>query len=144
MYLTDLTFIEDGNKNLLPDGNINFAKRQRLSEVISEIQTYQNTPYCLEEVSFINEYLFNVEAIPEEQCYALSLKRENKRGLVEDQTPDLPFGEIEVKADYLFDKEDTEDTVTFDRNELDEIIAPINATLVKLVERLTYHQNVGE
>ena len=82
MYLTDLTFIEDGNKDNLSDGHINFKKRQLLAEVISEILVYQNTPYCLEELSFVKEYLLNVEALPEQQCYALSTKRETKTGSV--------------------------------------------------------------
>ena len=98
MYLTDLTFIEEGNPDNLPDGSINFTKRQRLSEVIAEIQTYQNTPYFLKELTFVRDYLYNVEALPEEQCYKLSLKREGRRGTqaVDTDTPDLPFGDLEA------------------------------------------------
>ena len=147
MYLTDLTFIEEGNPDKLQDGSINFTKRQRLSEVIAEIQTYQNTPYHLRPVPAITEYLLNVEALPEEQCYKLSLKREGRRGtqMVDSQAPDLPFGDLEVKSSYLFDKPDDESTIKFDKKETDSSVTPIIAgTLVKLIERLTYHEYQGK
>jgi len=38
MYLTDLTFIEDGNPNNIGGGLINFFKRRQISAVIQEIQ----------------------------------------------------------------------------------------------------------
>ena len=148
MYLTDLTFIEEGNKDLLPDGLINFTKRRRLSEVIAEIQTYQYTPYCLAEVSFIKEYLLGVECLPEEQCYKLSLKREARGGAVnneEEQEEDEPFGEMEKISGYNFDEPDTDSTIIFEKDVSAETsFVPISsANLVKLVERLTYHKYQG-
>ena len=50
-----------------------------ISHVIREIQQYQQTPYCLEAVSFIQETLINAEFWGEEDCYAESLKRESKK-----------------------------------------------------------------
>jgi son of sevenless-like protein len=48
MYLTDLTFIEDGNSDILPDTNlINFSKRSKTAAVIREIQQFQNVNYQL-------------------------------------------------------------------------------------------------
>lgn len=41
MYLTDLTFIEDGNKDSL-DGLINFDKRRKIANVVRDIHDYQN------------------------------------------------------------------------------------------------------
>ena len=148
VYLTDLTFIEDGNKDNLPDGlNINFMKRQRLAEVIAEIQTYQNTPYCLEEVGFIRDYLLNAESLPEEQCYKLSLKREGKEGAAPVEVVDSndePFGEMEKIPDYPFDFPDTDANITFEKN-ADENSSPIviSGTPVKLVERLTNRSYQG-
>lgn len=145
MYLTDLTFIEEGNSDKLPDGSINFTKRQRLAEVISDIQTYQNTPYFLKEVPSIRSYLENAEALPEEQCYKLSLKREPRRGTnaaADIDIPDLPFGDMESKPGYLFEKEDNDEVIRFEKKEAaDGTSVPIiAATLVKLVERLTFHE----
>jgi len=46
VYLTDLTFIEDGNPDRLKTDErlINFGKRQKTAEVIKEIMIYQSTP----------------------------------------------------------------------------------------------------
>jgi len=79
VYLTDLTFIEDGNPDRLEGGLINWVKRQRYAAVLKDIQQYQQTPYCLEEVPFIQEYLLRYEPLDEDQCYKLSLMRETRQ-----------------------------------------------------------------
>jgi len=64
VYLTVLTFIQDGNKDILvKEGNlINFNKRQKAAEVIREIKKYQSKPYNLSEIPVIQEYLENALA----------------------------------------------------------------------------------
>ena len=60
-YLTDLTFIEDGNQDF--DGNlINIDKRYKVAAVIIEIQQYQRIGYI------------NIQPDPEYQCFLSSLK----------------------------------------------------------------------
>jgi len=76
VYLTDLTFIEDGNRNQLEGGLINFMKRRRLASVIGDIQQYQLKPYNLEAVPIIQDFLQNLEILDEDQTYKLSLLRE--------------------------------------------------------------------
>jgi son of sevenless-like protein len=49
MHLTDVLFIEDGNKDKTKDGLINFTKRRLLGGVIRDIQVYQQMPYDLQE-----------------------------------------------------------------------------------------------
>ncbi len=46
VYLTDLTFIEDGNPDRLKTDErmINFGKRAKTAEVVKEIMIYQSTP----------------------------------------------------------------------------------------------------
>ncbi|KAI8827072.1 ras guanine nucleotide exchange factor domain-containing protein [Fimicolochytrium jonesii] len=59
-YLTDLTFIEDGNSDMLRDHNahlINFFKRMKTAGVIQEIQQYQNAPYVLMPVPELQTWL---------------------------------------------------------------------------------------
>lgn len=57
--LTDLTFIEDGNANMLKDSTdmINFSKRAKTAEVIREIQQYQSVPYSLETVPELQKFI---------------------------------------------------------------------------------------
>jgi hypothetical protein len=46
VYLTDLTFIEEGNKNVLERGLVNFDKCYLIAAVIGEIQQYQRMGYA--------------------------------------------------------------------------------------------------
>lgn len=58
VYLTDLTFIEDGIPGVIKKTNlINFAKRSKTAEVIRDIQQYQNVPYPLQPVPELQEYI---------------------------------------------------------------------------------------
>ena len=58
IYLTDLTFIEDGIPSLIKKTQlINFAKRAKTAEVIRDIQQYQNVPYGLQPVSELQDYI---------------------------------------------------------------------------------------
>ena len=59
VYLTDLTFIEDGITSLTPNGLINFSKRAKTAEVIRDIQQYQSVPYLLHPVSELQDYILN-------------------------------------------------------------------------------------
>ncbi|KNC51962.1 cell division control protein [Thecamonas trahens ATCC 50062] len=81
MYLTDLTFIEDGNSDTI-DGLLNFVKRRYYANVLQEIQRYQQMGYSLEPDHPHQEYLERCMAraqaeIPEENvAYELSLTME--------------------------------------------------------------------
>jgi len=58
IYLTDLTFIEDGIPSIIKKTQlINFAKRAKTAEVIRDIQQYQNVPYGLQGVNELQEYI---------------------------------------------------------------------------------------
>ncbi|KAL8715352.1 MAG: hypothetical protein Q9220_000685 [cf. Caloplaca sp. 1 TL-2023] len=60
VYLTDLTFIEDGISSVIKKTNlINFAKRAKTAEVIGDIQQYQNVPYPLKPVSDLQDYILS-------------------------------------------------------------------------------------
>jgi len=60
VYLTDLTFIEDGiPSNLKKNNLINFFKRTKTAEVIRDIQQYQNAPYSLQPVPDLQDYILN-------------------------------------------------------------------------------------
>ncbi|KAI9720116.1 MAG: hypothetical protein M1828_005844 [Chrysothrix sp. TS-e1954] len=61
VYLTDLTFIEDGIPGIIKKtDHINFAKRQKTAEVIREIQTFQNVTYPFKAVPEIQDYVLSM------------------------------------------------------------------------------------
>ena len=58
IYLTDLTFIEDGIPSVIKKTQmINFSKRSKTAEVIRDIQQYQNVPYGLQPVPELQDYI---------------------------------------------------------------------------------------
>eukprot|EP01113_Clastostelium_recurvatum_P037509 TRINITY_DN5493_c1_g1_i4.p1 TRINITY_DN5493_c1_g1~~TRINITY_DN5493_c1_g1_i4.p1 ORF type:complete len:1171 (+),score=322.57 TRINITY_DN5493_c1_g1_i4:927-4439(+) len=75
VYMTDLTFIEEGNPDKLENGWVNYSKCRMVADVIQEIQQYQNTPPNLTPVPAIQNWLqqqlsqeFNLN-----NCYKASL-----------------------------------------------------------------------
>eukprot|EP01130_Rhizamoeba_saxonica_P018154 TRINITY_DN9003_c0_g1_i1.p1 TRINITY_DN9003_c0_g1~~TRINITY_DN9003_c0_g1_i1.p1 ORF type:complete len:668 (+),score=168.04 TRINITY_DN9003_c0_g1_i1:74-2077(+) len=66
VFLTDLTFIEEGNKDMVsgPDTDediyINFTKRRMVYNIIISMQQFQQQPYNLHKVEIIDEWLEKV------------------------------------------------------------------------------------
>ncbi|KAI8812363.1 ras guanine nucleotide exchange factor domain-containing protein [Cladochytrium replicatum] len=73
VYQGDLVFLDTCSKNKLEGGLINFHKFQKISSYILELQTYQQTPYSLEPVTEIQEYIKNYRVLDEEVAYNFSL-----------------------------------------------------------------------
>eukprot|EP01133_Synstelium_polycarpum_P012343 gene12343-14475_t len=65
VHLSDLTFIEEGNKDTLENGLINFYKNRMVAGVIKEIQQYQQQPYNLLPVPEISNLLMNHKIVSE-------------------------------------------------------------------------------
>ena len=80
VYLTDLTFIEDGNPNMSVKARhlINISKRAKTAEVIRSIQQYQAIPYALTVVPEIQNYIRSCMEITRDisELYDISLERE--------------------------------------------------------------------
>uniref|UniRef100_A0A6B2KZ98 Ras-GEF domain-containing protein n=1 Tax=Arcella intermedia TaxID=1963864 RepID=A0A6B2KZ98_9EUKA len=90
MYLTDLTFIEEGNPDEV-DGKINFHKRKMIATTISEIMFYQQPPYCLKASSEIQQYLTNTKKMTDESLlYKFSLFYEPR----DSSSPNPPPAEL--------------------------------------------------
>lgn len=75
--MTDLTFIELGNKDTV-HGLINFRKRELIAEIIMEIQMYQqgNSQLNFKPISRLVTLLNQLAIIDEEKLYQISLLRE--------------------------------------------------------------------
>jgi son of sevenless-like protein len=84
IYLTDLTFVEDGNKDYIPHATterklINWAKRKMVYEFISKIQEYQVKTYEIAPVFQIQQVIEAALSEPflsEKENYEVSKKRE--------------------------------------------------------------------
>lgn len=85
VYLTALTFIQDGAKDNVPgkDPNapllINFQKRHKAAEVLREIKRYQQSPYNLTpvpQVIALIEDSIKLLQFDRDKAWALSLERE--------------------------------------------------------------------
>ncbi|CDK27463.1 unnamed protein product [Kuraishia capsulata CBS 1993] len=85
MYLSDLRFLADGNRDYLQDKQtINFGKRLGLARIISDAVRPARRPFNFERVeeiqTFIQEYF---DAVPDEETmYQLSLKLEPRVAMV--------------------------------------------------------------
>jgi hypothetical protein len=89
VYLTDLTFIDDGNSDYRTSVNghqlINFDKYVKITRVLNEIDQFQLS-YKLMEVEEIQKYLKNtLETVEQDDqvFYARSLQREPKEDEVD-------------------------------------------------------------
>lgn len=99
VYLTDLTFLDLGNADFLPDTNfINFEKRRKVHQLIREIQKYQQTQYALQPVPQIQDFMRRLgEAksafdpnvmMTEDQLYDKSMEVEAKEESSDDDDSD--------------------------------------------------------
>ena len=82
VFLSTLQFIQDGNPDTLPGGLVNFKKRQKASEVISDIKRWQTQTFNLTPLpvvmGFIEESLnqYNDTKASSDHFWGLSLERE--------------------------------------------------------------------
>ena len=75
VYLTDLTFVEDGNPDMV-NGLINFRKRQLVFQIIQEIQLYQETQFPIRPIPSLLALLQSLPILDDDALYSLSLQRE--------------------------------------------------------------------
>ncbi|KAL6436743.1 hypothetical protein ACFW04_004875 [Cataglyphis niger] len=77
IYLTDLSFIEEGTPNITDDGLLNFSKMRMISHVIREIRHFQQTPYKIELITKVTNYLLDTSLLlNEKDLYRMSLEIE--------------------------------------------------------------------
>jgi hypothetical protein len=80
VYLTDLTFLNDGNTDFIGEDKVlvNFTKMAKVGRVVRQIVQFQQAPYCLASIEFIKDYIINHEMWDEEVQYKKSTELEVK------------------------------------------------------------------
>jgi len=77
LYLSDLTFIEDGNPDTLPDGAyVNFEKCSMVAKVIQDLCKFQLQPYNFTRLDIVQHWMDMWQSPSEKECFDLSLQRE--------------------------------------------------------------------
>lgn len=103
MYLTDLSFIEEGTPDFTEDGLLNFSKmrmaswcrfyfenamnwldyfsnEKQVAHVIREIRHFQSTSYKIEHSTKVNSYLLDINnLVDDEDLYQMSLEIEPRQ-----------------------------------------------------------------
>ncbi|XP_069969956.1 ras-specific guanine nucleotide-releasing factor 2 isoform X2 [Penaeus vannamei] len=80
MYLTDLSFIEEGTPNFTEDTLLNFSKMRMIAHVIREIRHFQQTPYKIEHNPRVTAYLLDPSLLlSDDNLYRMSLDLEPRR-----------------------------------------------------------------
>ncbi|XP_011501193.1 PREDICTED: ras-specific guanine nucleotide-releasing factor 2-like [Ceratosolen solmsi marchali] len=87
LYLTDLSFIEEGTPNFTDDGLLNFSKMRMIAHVIREIRHFQQTPYKIELITKVTNYLLDPTLLLEEEdLYRMSLNIEPRSARLSSST----------------------------------------------------------
>lgn len=76
-----MTFIEDGNEDMVDKRHINYEKIMLLGAVVSQVKKYQRRAYKIKPLAAVQRYLQKTLVLPddpEETIYAMSLEVEPK------------------------------------------------------------------
>eukprot|EP00004_Rigifila_ramosa_P000430 TRINITY_DN1045_c0_g1_i6.p1 TRINITY_DN1045_c0_g1~~TRINITY_DN1045_c0_g1_i6.p1 ORF type:complete len:1041 (+),score=256.98 TRINITY_DN1045_c0_g1_i6:81-3125(+) len=77
VYLTDLTFCDDGNPDYLEENGVslvNVTKMRLISQTLRDIKQYQHTPYSLHPDQQIVAFWLAVQPMSDDDLYAASLR----------------------------------------------------------------------
>lgn len=87
VYLTDLSFIEEGSPNFTEDELLNFSKMRMIAHVIREIRHFQQTPYKIQLITKVTNYLLDPSLLlNEKDLYRMSLEIEPRASRLSNST----------------------------------------------------------
>ena len=84
IYLSDLTFVEDGNPDHILGGLINFRKRELEYAVIKQILAFKDRTYSLKLVPRITKLMEGLEMLDEKDVRKRSLELEPRKAQKKD------------------------------------------------------------
>lgn len=73
VYQGDLVFLDTCSRSKIENGLVNFLKFQKIAGYILELQVYQQTPYNLESVPEIIDYVRSFHVLNDDDAYKESL-----------------------------------------------------------------------
>eukprot|EP00732_Lithocolla_globosa_P000412 Lithocolla_globosa_v1_NODE_122_length_6074_cov_8.352550.p4 type:complete len:249 gc:universal NODE_122_length_6074_cov_8.352550:772-26(-) len=76
VHLGDMVFIEEGNKDFVSNGMINFSKCYQVAKVVGEVLRYQDVSYSFMLVEEVEEAMLSKKDLDEETLYQMSLEIE--------------------------------------------------------------------
>jgi hypothetical protein len=79
LYMSDLTFLDNGNPNYHGDGLINFSKCRLIYHQIRDLILRQDKPFNFEEVPALHESLMKFHFLDSEVLYDVSAQREPRK-----------------------------------------------------------------
>ncbi|XP_076681814.1 ras-specific guanine nucleotide-releasing factor 2 isoform X2 [Andrena cerasifolii] len=87
LYLSDLSFIEEGTSTMTEDGLLNFSKMRMIAHVIREIRHFQQTPYKIDLITKVTNYLLDPSMLLNEaDLYRMSLEIEPRTSRLSSST----------------------------------------------------------
>lgn len=81
-YLSDLTFIEDGNNDTLDNGYVNFEKCTMVANAILNLKQLQDVPYNLMPLNRVQDWIKSWKLSSEKEIFDLSLIAEPRHSRV--------------------------------------------------------------
>jgi len=78
MYIQDLLFIEEANRDTTLEGMVNFQKHRMSSTSLVELNNFSTNRFSLYPISEVQEILLNLIVLDEDAIYEESLARETK------------------------------------------------------------------
>lgn len=97
VYLLDLTYIEDGNPNMI-NGLVNFSRRRLIHQLIREVQQYQDQPYNLKPVEDMVIWLNRAMRLPIQDKLMVAAPAGNSGN-----APEKNWKTTKEYEDYLFE-----------------------------------------
>mmetsp|Transcript_12845 Transcript_12845/g.27614 ORF Transcript_12845/g.27614 Transcript_12845/m.27614 type:complete len:81 (+) Transcript_12845:102-344(+) len=79
MYLTQLTFIDDGNQDVLNGCMLNVNKHTMTGKILLMLQRLQASAYEIDLDISLNSYLRSLAPLSEDECYRRSLQYEQRQ-----------------------------------------------------------------